>query len=70
MYPECKSYTTTRPQIQNFSIHCKNVKVISTIAGLPQLHLFRGGVCKGHFNPSWVLSVADVSIMAQLANHN
>ena len=25
---------------------------------------------KGHFNPSWVLSVADVSIIAQLANLN
>ena len=25
---------------------------------------------KGHFNPSWVLSVADVTIIAQLANLN
>ena len=44
--------------------HCKNVKVISTLAGFLQWE------CKGHYNPSWVLSVADISIMAQLANLN
>ena len=54
-------------------IHCKNVKVISTLTGLPQFHLsvqrFIQCACNGLFNPSWVLSVADVSI-AELANLN
>ena len=56
--------------IDMMMVHCKNVRVISTLAGLPQLQRFLQCACKGHFNPSWVLSVADVSIMAQLANLN
>ena len=35
------------------ALHCKNVRVILTLSGLAQLHLFRGFYvvkCKGHFN--------------------
>ena len=38
---------------QTESIHCKNVRVILTLSGLAQLHLFRGFYvvkCKVHFN--------------------
>ena len=37
-------------------VHCKNIRVILTLSGLAQLHLFRGFYavmllkCKGHFN--------------------
>ena len=52
----------------------KNVKVISTLAGIPQLHLFRG-FYSVHVRvistlPGYILSVKDVSIMAQLADLN
>ena len=52
-------------------LHCKNVRVISTLAGL---HLFRGFYSL-HVRvistlPGYILTVADVSIMAQLANLN
>ena len=41
------------------------------VTSLASVQRFLRSACKGHFNPpSWVLSVADVSIMAQLANLN
>ena len=63
-------HKTSNPEL---SLHCKNVKVILILAGLPQLNLFRG-FYSVHVRVISTLPgyspVADVSIMAQLANHN
>ena len=55
-------------------VHCNNVKVISTLAGLPQLHLFRGFysvlVRMGEYVSTQTLVIhqwAGPSVTAQLA---